>query len=241
MRLAPLLLTLALLACSSPDTPPSDGGATGGSTDGGPADAAIADATAPDADASDAGSSDAGPDDAAADAAPDAAACTLVSPYSTKNATCNACAEASCCAEINACLLDAECDDGYVNCAIGCAIDPGDAGPDSCLDDCGQQYPKGQMEYDAAIGCADAQCLVLILAMTALKKNPTLGELLVPAPTFATTSNAGFRREPDKTWRDFVNVWIDFNKGLGLVRSVIVANMELVGISESDFPPGVTL
>ena len=90
-------------------------------------------------------------------------------------------------------------------------------------------------------GRADAQCLVLILALTARKKNPALGDVLVPTPVFATTSNAGFRREPDKTWRDFVNAWIEFNKGLGAVRNAIVSNMELVGISESDFPPGVTL
>jgi polar amino acid transport system substrate-binding protein len=90
-------------------------------------------------------------------------------------------------------------------------------------------------------GRADAQCLVLILALTARKKNPSLGDVLVPTPLFATTSNAGFRREPDKTWRDFVNAWIEFNKGLGAVRNAIVSNMELVGISENDFPPGVTL
>ena len=90
-------------------------------------------------------------------------------------------------------------------------------------------------------GRADAQCLVLILALTARKKNPSLGDVLVPTPLFATTSNAGFRREPDKTWRDFVNAWIEFNKGLGAVRNAIVSNMELVGISDSDFPPGVTL
>jgi polar amino acid transport system substrate-binding protein len=90
-------------------------------------------------------------------------------------------------------------------------------------------------------GRVDAQCIVLILALTAKKKNPTLGDVIVPTPIFATTSNAGFRREADKTWRDYVNTWIEFNKGLGAVRSAIVTNMELVGISESDFPPGVTL
>jgi len=90
-------------------------------------------------------------------------------------------------------------------------------------------------------GRADAQCLVLILALSAKKKNPALGDVIVPTPVFATTSNAGFRREADKTWRDYVNTWIEFNKGLGAVRSAIVTNMELVGISESDFPPGVTL
>lgn len=90
-------------------------------------------------------------------------------------------------------------------------------------------------------GRVDAQCLVLMLSLTAAKKNPQIGSVMVPTPVFATTSNAGFRREADKTWRDFVNTWIDFNKGLGAVRAAIISNMELVGISESDFPPGVTL
>jgi polar amino acid transport system substrate-binding protein len=90
-------------------------------------------------------------------------------------------------------------------------------------------------------GRVDAQCLVLVLALTVLKKNASLGQFLLPTPIFATTSNAGFRREPDKTWRDFVNTWIDFNKGLGFIRSAIYSNMELVGVTEADIPPGVTI
>jgi hypothetical protein len=93
----------------------------------------------------------------------DAGACTLLRPYSTKNATCNACAQAKCCVEVNGCLGDPACDDGYVNCAIACALDfdggaDADAGPVACLADCAKQYPKGKVEYDAAIGCADASC-----------------------------------------------------------------------------------
>ena len=65
--------------------------------------------------------------------------------------------------------------------------------------------------------------------------------IVTPKPIFLTTSNAGFRREPDKTWRDFVNVWIDYNRGLGVVRQAIVSNMQLVGVEESDFPAGLTL
>lgn len=90
-------------------------------------------------------------------------------------------------------------------------------------------------------GRVDAQCLILMLALTALKKVPTLGQLVVPAPVFGTTSNAGFRREADKTWRDYVNTWIDFNRGLGLVRQAILSNMQLVGLTEADMPAGVSL
>jgi polar amino acid transport system substrate-binding protein len=110
--------------------------------------------------------------------------------------------------------------------------------------------PKAQIvklrtadEATAALqsGRVDAQCLVFILALTVLKKNPALGQFLMPTPYFSTTSNAGFRREADKTWRDYVNTWIDFNKGLGLIRQAIITNMELVGVTEADIPPGVSL
>ena len=110
--------------------------------------------------------------------------------------------------------------------------------------------PKAQIlrfkttdEAAAAVmtGRAEAQCIVMMLSLTMLKKNPSLGELVVPSPVFATTSNAGFRRETDKTWRDFVNTWLEFNRGLGLIRSVIIRNMESVGITEADMPAGITL
>lgn len=106
--------------------------------------------------------------EAAGDASPsdaDGGACTLVRPYSSKNATCNSCAQAKCCVEINACLVDPDCDMGYVDCALACAIDfdagpdaAADAGPTACLADCARQFPKGRMEYDKAIGCADRAC-----------------------------------------------------------------------------------
>lgn len=90
-------------------------------------------------------------------------------------------------------------------------------------------------------GRADCQCIVFVLAVTILKKNPSLGKFLLPTPIFQTTSNAGVRRETDKTWRDFVNAWIDFNRGLGFIRSAIITNMEMVGVTEADFPPGVSI
>lgn len=96
-----------------------------------------------------------------ADTGTDAPACQLQKPYSSQDADCNACAEAECCALINACYSDPDCDDGYVNCILACALlpgDAGDAGVASCLADCAAQHPTGRDEYDAAIGCADAKC-----------------------------------------------------------------------------------
>ncbi len=88
-------------------------------------------------------------------------------------------------------------------------------------------------------GKADCQVLVALLAMTALKRNSGIGALVVPKPLFTATTNAGLRREPDKTWRDFVDNWIDWNKGLGRLQRMVVDSLALVGITEADIPPEV--
>lgn len=99
---------------------------------------------------------------------------------------------------------------------------------------------KNQSDATAALqaGRADAQCLVLVLALTLRSKNPAIGELIIPSPVDFTTSNAGFRRTGDETWRQFVDTWIGKYRDNGFIKSAIVKNMELVGVKESDFPPG---
>lgn len=89
-------------------------------------------------------------------------------------------------------------------------------------------------------GKADCQVLVAVLALTALKRNPSIGTLVVPKPLFTATTNAAVRREPDKTWRDFVDNWIDWNRGLGRMRRMVIDNLALVGISEADIPTEVS-
>jgi hypothetical protein len=107
--------------------------------------------------------------EAAADGAKsDGAACKLVKPYSSKDKTCNTCAETACCAEVNGCLGDPACDDDYVNCILACVLLPDDAGADvdagadasipACEKRCGTQFPKGEASYLAATGCVDTRC-----------------------------------------------------------------------------------
>lgn len=88
-------------------------------------------------------------------------------------------------------------------------------------------------------GQADCQVLVALLAMSVLKRNPGIGSLVAPRPLFTATTNAGLRREPDKTWRDFVDNWIDWNRGLGRMRRMVIDSLELVGVTEADIPPEV--
>jgi polar amino acid transport system substrate-binding protein len=88
-------------------------------------------------------------------------------------------------------------------------------------------------------GRADCQVLVALLALSILKRNPALGTLVVPKPLFTATTNAGLRREPDKTWRDFVDTWIDWNRGLGRLRRMVIDSLPLVGVAEADIPSEV--
>lgn len=99
---------------------------------------------------------------------------------------------------------------------------------------------KTQSDATAALqaGRADAQSLVLMQALPLRAKNPQLGKVLIPSPMDATTSNAGFRREEDKSWMEFVDSWISEQRQSGFIRAAIIKNMELVGVSEADFPEG---
>ena len=90
-------------------------------------------------------------------------------------------------------------------------------------------------------GRADCQILVVILSLTVLKKNPNLGKLIIPQPVVLTTTNSGVRIEPDYRFRDFVDNWTDYNRGLGTIRDWVVSNLALVGVKPEDIPPEVVL
>lgn len=102
---------------------------------------------------------------------------------------------------------------------------------------------KTQSDATTALqaGRVDAQCLVLILALTLKAKVPAIGDIVIPDPVDATTSNAGFRREDDKSWQEFVIGWIEKQRESGFVKEAIVRNMGLVGVKESDFPAGFSI
>jgi len=38
------------------------------------------------------------------------------------------------------------------------------------------------------------------------------------------------RREGDKRWRDFLSVWVDYNRGIGQMREWFVKGLSLAGV-----------
>lgn len=89
-------------------------------------------------------------------------------------------------------------------------------------------------------GRVDCQSIFWMGGVRAVKRDPSIGKVIVPQPTFGSTSNAAVRREVDKTWRDFVNTWIVYAQGLGLVREAVIANLAKVDITTDDIPAGIT-
>jgi polar amino acid transport system substrate-binding protein len=87
----------------------------------------------------------------------------------------------------------------------------------------------------------DAQVLVIILALSVLKKNPGLGHIVVPTPIESTTTNIGFRKEDDKTWENYVNKWIASMRQSNRVRQIVLGNLDkLVGIKAEEIPAQVS-
>ena len=89
-------------------------------------------------------------------------------------------------------------------------------------------------------GRVDAAIFAALLGLTAAKKNPSLGRFsMLGQPTVGLGSAFGIQKDADKSWRDFLNVWVDFNKGTGQMRDWLVGGMKIAGVEPDDIPPEV--
>jgi polar amino acid transport system substrate-binding protein len=86
-------------------------------------------------------------------------------------------------------------------------------------------------------GQADCQVLVVILALTTLARNPSLGHLVVPQPVFGSPTSAIVAKAASPVWLDQVNGWIARRRAAGQLRKVLVANLEQAGVRAQDVPP----
>lgn len=91
-------------------------------------------------------------------------------------------------------------------------------------------------------GRVDVQVLVWLLALNVLKKNPSLGTMIVPMPLEATSTNIGVPKEDDKAWLEYINKWIVQERAAGKVKSTVLQNLQkLSGVRPEDVPPQIPL
>jgi polar amino acid transport system substrate-binding protein len=96
---------------------------------------------------------------------------------------------------------------------------------------------RDEVMLEMASGRVDCVVNALVLGLTAIAKNPNLGTYkILQSPSVTVASGMAVRREPDKRWRDFLSVWVDYNRGVGQMREWFVNGLALSGVKPEDVP-----
>jgi polar amino acid transport system substrate-binding protein len=90
-----------------------------------------------------------------------------------------------------------------------------------------------------ATGRADCNVSLAVLSVSTLKKNPNLGELVIPRPLLTLPTNMGIRAEADRRYKDFLSTWADYNRSLGQTREWMLKGFAAVGLTPDDIPAEV--
>jgi polar amino acid transport system substrate-binding protein len=91
-------------------------------------------------------------------------------------------------------------------------------------------------------GRADCVVLAVNLGLTAVKKNPQLGEFqMLHQPRIQLPTCMGVRKEANKDWRDFLNAWVDYNRGIQQIREWLYGGLAINGVKPEDIPADVEL
>ena len=101
---------------------------------------------------------------------------------------------------------------------------------------------KTREEALLAVQSGRADCFVatVFFALAALKKNPSIGELIVPAPQLRTARCLAVPYDDDRRFRGVVDAWSEDNRGTRQIRNWIMAGLANLGIEPSDLPSDVS-
>lgn len=90
-------------------------------------------------------------------------------------------------------------------------------------------------------GRVDAQIFATSIGLSTVGHNPSLGPYrLLHDPLVALPSAYGVQREPDTRFVEVVNAWIDFNRGIGTVRQMMMEGFALNGVKPNQIPSDMT-
>ena len=91
-------------------------------------------------------------------------------------------------------------------------------------------------------GRADCWTCAANLGLTAVKKNPALGEFrMLHEPRVQLPVCIGARMEADDRWRDFLSAWIAYNRGIQQIREWLYIGLAINGVLREDVPADVEL
>jgi polar amino acid transport system substrate-binding protein len=104
---------------------------------------------------------------------------------------------------------------------------------------CSKATILGFKTLAVATGRADCNVSLAVLAVSTLKKNPNLGDLVIPRPLLTLPTNMGIRAESDRRYKDFLSAWADYSRAMGQTREWMLKGFEVVGLAPEDIPPEV--
>jgi polar amino acid transport system substrate-binding protein len=91
-------------------------------------------------------------------------------------------------------------------------------------------------------GRADCVILAVNLGLTAVKKNPELGKfMMLHHTTVKLPTCMGVQMETDKRWVNFLNAWVDYNRGIEQLRQWLYDGLAINGVKPEDIPADVEL
>lgn len=125
------------------------------------------------------------------------------------------------------------------------AVDTGSAREEAVRRFAGNAAITGFKTRDEALlavqsGRADCFIATVLFALAALKKNPQIGDLVVPTPQLRTAVCPALPYDDDRRFRGVVDAWNEDNYGIGQIRNWIMAGLAELGIEPSDLPSDVS-
>ena len=125
------------------------------------------------------------------------------------------------------------------------AVDTGSAREEAVRRVAGNAAITGYKTREEALlavqsGRADCFVATVFFALAALKKNPQIGELIVPTPQLRPARCPAVPYDDDRRFRGVVDAWSEDNRGTGQIRNWIMAGLANLGIEPGDLPSDVS-
>jgi polar amino acid transport system substrate-binding protein len=122
------------------------------------------------------------------------------------------------------------------------AVDEGSAREEAARRFAGNAAITGFKTRDEALlavqsGRADCFVATALFALAALKRDPQIGELVVPTPHLRVAVCPAVPYDDDRRFRGVVNAWSQDNRDLGQIRKWITAGLAQLGIGDGELPP----
>jgi polar amino acid transport system substrate-binding protein len=89
-------------------------------------------------------------------------------------------------------------------------------------------------------GRDDCYPTTVLPALAMLKKNPQVGELIVPEPHLRVAVCPAVPYDDDRRFRGVVDAWIEDHRGTGQIRAWMMAALAKLGIESAELPPGIS-